>query len=74
VAKVTPGLPRVQALGRQHYFFLPDFDGACDNALAAADLSAFDEFGFARTLPAAEAAFDPVCRVFLAMFTTSSAD
>lgn len=55
------------------YLRLPDFDGVCDSALAAAVLSAFDDFGFASTLLAAEAAFDPVCRLFRGMFTTSSA-
>jgi hypothetical protein len=67
-------LPRPNDLGRQTYLRLPDFDGVCDSALAAADLSALDDLGFASTLPAAEAAFEPVSRLFVAMFTTSSAD
>ena len=57
------------------YFRLLDFDGVCDNALAAADLSAFDDFGFASTLPAADAAFVPVCFGFrLAISTPPTRD
>lgn len=55
------------------YLRLPGFDGVCAKALAAAVLSAFDDFGFASTLPAADAAFEPVCRLFRAICTTSSA-
>ena len=40
------------------------FFGVWDNALAAAALSAGLLFGSCRTLPAAVAAFGPVCRVF----------
>ena len=37
------------------------------SALAAADFSAFVDFGLLRTFDAALAAFAPVCRVFRAM-------
>jgi hypothetical protein len=49
------------------YFFLL---GVCASALAAAALSAALDFGLASTLPAAEAAFGPVCRVFFPMAST----
>ena len=45
---------------------LPRF-GVCESALAAADFSAFDDFGLFRTFAAAVAAFALVCRVFRAM-------
>lgn len=51
--------------------FLRFCDGACDKALAAADFSAFVDFGLASTLAAADAAFLPVCRGFLAITITS---
>jgi hypothetical protein len=38
--------------------------GACESADAAAAFSDFVLFGLASTLPAAEAAFEPVWRVF----------
>lgn len=39
--------------------------GVCESALAAADFSVFVLFLFESTLLAADAALDPVCRVFL---------
>ena len=45
--------------------------GVWDRAEAAADLAAFEDRGFARTLLAAEAARALVCRVFRAIFITS---
>lgn len=39
--------------------------GVCDSALAAADFSALVLFGFESTLAAFDAAFVPVCRVFV---------
>lgn len=50
---------------------LPRF-GVCDRALAAADFSAFDDFGLLSTFDAADAAFEPVCFVFFAITITSS--
>ena len=70
VESVTGG-EAVQAVGPgqlESYLRLPDFDGVCDSALAAAVLSALDDFGLASTLLAAVAAFAPVCRLFSVMF------
>jgi hypothetical protein len=47
------------------------FLGVWDSALAAADLAALLDFGLLRTLEAAEAAFEPVWRLFLATVITS---
>ncbi len=41
--------------------------GVCESALAAADFSAFVDFGLLSTFAAAVAALELVCRVFRAM-------
>lgn len=41
--------------------------GVCESALAAADFSAFVDFGLLSPFDAALAAFAPVCRVFRAI-------
>lgn len=55
------------ALLKQNYFFR---DGVCANALAAAVFEALLEWGFRKTLDAAEAAFLEVCLLFLAIHIT----
>ena len=46
------------------------FFGACDSALAAADLAALLDFELLRTFEAADAALEPVWRVFFAILIT----
>ncbi|ONH27780.1 hypothetical protein BL253_21350 [Pseudofrankia asymbiotica] len=46
-----------------HFFLLLGRDVACASVLAAADFSALVALLLARILPAAEAAFTPVCPV-----------
>jgi hypothetical protein len=43
------------------------FLGVCESALAAADFAGLLDFGLLRTLEAADAALEPVWRVFFAM-------
>jgi hypothetical protein len=48
---------------RCSYFLLPALRGVCESALAAAAFSALVDLGLPSTLPAAEAALEPVCLV-----------
>ena len=56
----------VLAPTRLHYFLPLPFDGVWASALAAAFFSALVLFGFASTLPAADAALEPVWRLLRA--------
>ncbi len=60
-AKAEAPTPSAPGTGCYLLFFL---SGAWVRADAAAVLAAFEEFGFERTLPAALAAFLPVCSFF----------
>ncbi|WP_439664395.1 hypothetical protein ACSHWB_24955 [Lentzea sp. HUAS TT2] len=69
---VDPGLARtLAAFEAAAGLVCPVLFGACARALAAADFSAEVDLGFDRTLLALDAAFAPVCLLFLAVMTCS---